>query len=66
MEELNQWIDDTVVYPLIYGDSPEDTEARRPQDIHDDVRLAIRQKVLESYRNGLKAGAAKASQRGGQ
>jgi hypothetical protein len=56
MEELNQWIDDKVVCPLTYGDSPEDPNGRSHDDILDDVYAAIRAKVLESYHNGQAAG----------
>jgi hypothetical protein len=57
MQELNKWIDESVIYPLIYGGDPEDPEARGRQDIEDQVRQAIREKVLDSYKNGCRAGA---------
>jgi hypothetical protein len=56
MQELSTWIDDNVIYPLQFGDSPEDPNARSLEEIAGQVRLAIREKVLESYHNGLKAG----------
>ena len=59
MQELNQWIGAKVVDPLRYGDAPDDPNARSDEDIIDQVYQSIRDKVLESYRNGLKAGAAK-------
>ena len=59
MEELDQWIQADIVQPLMYGDQPDDPDARSWEAIADQVRHGIRQKVLESYHNGLKAGAAK-------
>ena len=64
MAELDQWIDSAVVQPLLYGDDPTDPNARSLQDIADQVFQAIRDKVLESYRNGQKAGAAKPVRKG--
>ena len=53
MQELDQWTQTTVINPLheaiVEGDSA-DCEATSEQ-----VKKAIRQKVLESYRNGQKA-----------
>ena len=57
MEELDQWTTEAVIEPLMYGDPDEDPNARSWEDIADQVRQGIRQKVLESYRNGQKAGA---------
>jgi hypothetical protein len=57
MQELNQWIEDRVIIPLTYGDPPDDPESRSPQEITDQVYQAIRDKVLESYKNGLRGGA---------
>ena len=57
MEELDQWTEEAVIEPLLYGDPEEDPNARSLEDIADQVRHGIRQKVLESYRNGQKAGA---------
>jgi hypothetical protein len=59
MQELNLWIDKNVVHPLMYGDGPEDPDARSQAEIIDQVRQAIRTKVLESYHNGQAAGPAK-------
>ena len=73
MQELDQWIEAKVVDPLrfgdapddpdarsvddIIGDAPDDPDARSVDDIIDEVHLAIRAKVLESYKNGIKAGS---------
>jgi hypothetical protein len=57
MQELNQWIDAKVVDPLTHGDPDEDPNARSWDDIIDEVHEAIRAKVLESYKNGIKAGS---------
>ena len=39
----------------MYGDANDDPNARSWDEIVDQVHQAIREKVLESYRNGLKA-----------
>jgi hypothetical protein len=57
MQELDQWIEAKVVDPLRYGDAPDDPDARSVDDIVDEVHLAIRAKVLESYKNGIRAGS---------
>ena len=57
MQELDQWIEAKVVDPLRFGDAPDDPDARSVDDIIDEVHLAIRAKVLESYKNGIKAGS---------
>ena len=57
MQELDQWIEAKVVDPLRYGDAPDDPDARSWDDIVDEVHLAIRAKVLESYKNGIRAGS---------
>jgi hypothetical protein len=57
MQELDQWIEAKVVDPLRFGDAPDDPDARSVDDIIDEVHLVIRAKVLESYKNGLKAGS---------
>ena len=57
MQELDQWIEAKVVDPLRFGDAPDDPDARSWDDIIDEVHLAIRAKVLESYKNGIKAGS---------
>ncbi len=57
MQELDQWTETTVINPLhecvVEGDSA-DCEATCQQ-----VKKAIRLKVLESYRNGQQAGQGK-------
>ena len=57
MQELDQWIEADVVHPLIYGDDDDDPNARSWEDIVEQVHHAIRAKVLESYKNGIKAGS---------
>ena len=59
MQELNRWIDDNVVSPLTFGDSPEDPNGRSHDEIVDGVYQAIREKVLESYHNGQAAKGGK-------
>jgi len=48
MQQLDNWTDEAVIAPLVDGGG---VEAQLQ------VRKAIREKVLESYRNGCKAGA---------
>lgn len=66
MEKLDQWTDVNVVNPLheviTEGDGAECDAAR------ESVKKAIREKVLESYRNGQKAGPRKerSAQKGGR
>ncbi|MEW6058058.1 MAG: hypothetical protein AB1540_15735 [Bdellovibrionota bacterium] len=61
MQELDLWSDEHVIGPLIdphYSDPAENREATIAR-----VKKAIREKVLESYRNGQGAGPAKAGAR---
>ena len=53
MQQLDEWIDTFVIRPLLTH-SIEDHE----QKVRD-VKKAIRDKVLESYHNGQKAGPRK-------
>ena len=55
MEALDLWSDEAIIYPLIYGDPDELPGARSREEIIAEVKKAIREKVLESYKNGLKA-----------
>jgi hypothetical protein len=57
MQELDAWTEDQVIGPLIDPDfiDPQEDEAERVAR----VKKAIRQKVLESYHNGQKAGPRK-------
>ena len=59
MLKLDDWTDEAVIAPLLDGGG---LEAQL------EVRKAIREKVLESYRNGQQAGprAPKQPQRGGR
>ena len=51
MQQLDEWTDATVIMPLI---DPESEENFDP--VAEKVKKAIREKVLESYRNGQAAG----------
>ena len=73
MEELDQWTDANVIRPLFEADSYEPANAAGGnvsefQVAAEAVKKAIRQKVLESYRNGQKAGPRKerSAQKGGR
>ena len=50
-EDLDTWTENTVISPLA-----ECANAEIDQELVDDVKKAIRTKVLESYRNGQQAG----------
>ena len=52
MQKLDLWVEDAIFRPLL-GTAP-DTE--NPPAIEQQVKKAIREKILESYRNGQKAG----------
>lgn len=55
MQELNLWIEANVIGPIQDScDSPQEMEMAVEQ-----VKKAIRTKVLESYRNGQAAGPTK-------
>lgn len=50
MQELDEWTESTIITPLAeVGDEPVFDE------LVEKVKKAIREKVLQSYRNGLKA-----------
>ena len=51
MQELDRWTEATVIYPL--ADTP--NEEFDPQVV-EEIKKAVRTKVLESYRNGQNAG----------
>ena len=52
MQELDRWSDANVISPLYAGESSPDDWMEAVER----VKKAIRQKVLESYRNGQVAG----------
>ena len=54
MEELDKWTMATVIDPLMYALSEEDSDGW--EEASDRIKKAIRQKVLDSYRNGQAAG----------
>ncbi len=58
MEELDQWTESVVIDPLIDCEQ-EIIRGETLENTIDRVKKAIREKVLESYRNGQKAGPAK-------
>jgi hypothetical protein len=58
MEELDQWSEVNIIDPLIHPSQfPEEWE-----NTIENVKKAIRAKVLESYRNGQAAGQRQAKQ----
>jgi hypothetical protein len=54
MQQLDQWTESTVITPLLDSDGGPDEFVG--QDTIEQIQKAIREKVLESYRNGLAAG----------
>ena len=56
MAQLDQWTEDNVFGPLLSTDEEGQPE-ELSQETLDQVKQAIRQKVLESYRNGQAAPA---------
>ena len=60
MQELDQWTEANVINPLVYVHAEDDDEDWK--SCVEQIKKAIRAKVLESYRNGLKAGAKPAPQ----
>ena len=64
MQELDQWTEANILRPLFGPDSNQDDWG----SVEEQLKKAIRTKVLESYRNGQQAGprAAKQPQRGGR
>ena len=66
MQELDAWIDANVVHPLVEADRYEPVGSATSELMLavDVVKRAIRQKVLESYRNGQQAGPRKGGRYG--
>ena len=56
MQQLDAWMNESVIYPLTFGDPDDMPGSRTGEQIIRAARMAIREKVLESYRNGLAAG----------
>ena len=69
MQQLDEWTENEIIHPLHEGFKWEqdhiDLTAQQELDDHADeviaaVKKAVREKVLESYRNGQKAGPPRA------
>jgi hypothetical protein len=62
MQELDAWTEEHVIDPLLAASSAEAQQDNEPQSLKDtdtacqEVKRAIRGKVLDSYHNGQKAG----------
>ena len=54
MAELDAWTDEVIIDPLTAGDG--ESEELSEETI-EKVKYAIREKVLESYKNGCRSGA---------
>ena len=57
MQELDEWSQSTIIDPLY--DAIVDGNACDYADVFDELKKAIREKVLESYHNGVKDKQAK-------
>ena len=60
MQELDEWVEGAVITPLIDGGEHEGQNGLTLEDTIVNVKKAIRAKVWESYKNGIKAGSRKA------
>jgi hypothetical protein len=58
MEELDRWTESTIIGPLLASETDEEDW----EPTIERVKKAVRQKVLESYRNGQVAGPRQAVQ----
>ena len=63
MQELDQWTEENIFAPLLMTDEQGESEELSDKAL-EQVRFAIRHRVLESYKNGIKAGYAKAHETG--
>jgi hypothetical protein len=54
MQQLDEWTESNVFAPLLSTDEQGESEELSEETLNQ-VKKAIREKVLESYRNGLKA-----------
>jgi hypothetical protein len=62
MQELDKWSEAEIISPLLYaGAQSVEDEDFDSAKISEEKRLALRAKVLESYRNGLAAGRREAN-----
>ena len=60
MQKVDEWTQATIIEPLFdTARDFDDTHTYEWDKAVETVKKAIREKVLESYRNGIKAGAAK-------
>lgn len=55
MQELDDWIDENVLDPMVEASSPDAADGAL-EETGELVRTGIKNKVLESYRNGQAAG----------
>jgi hypothetical protein len=56
MQELDLWTEASVIGPVFQVASEPKSEDKVVAKVVESVKLAIRRKVLESYRNGQQAG----------
>jgi hypothetical protein len=56
MQELDLWCEATVIGPIMQVSSDPTSEDEEGAKAIETVKRAVRQKVLESYRNGQQAG----------
>jgi len=56
MTALDQWSDTYVISPLVYSDEGDGEAPDLTEETVEQVKKAIREKVLESYHNGQQLG----------
>lgn len=61
MEKLDQWTDKNVIDPIVSNENAQgihdiETDNKTSEKAYAAVKKSIREKVLQSYRNGQKAG----------
>ena len=62
MQELDKWSEAEIINPLLYaGAQSVEDEGFNAAGISEEKKMALRAKVLESYRNGLAAGRREAN-----
>jgi hypothetical protein len=57
MQQLDEWTNDTIIVP--FGNACFDGGEEEYHRVTADIQKAVREKVLESYRNGQQAGVTK-------
>ena len=64
MQQLDAWMNENVIDPLMYGDPDGIPGSRSQEEFIGDVKAAIRHKILNSYHNGQAAGPRPTARKG--